>query len=244
MQATIAVPSFLKHHKIPLYIVVDELAEKMLRGINSKYLRMVRVEKYREIAAEQVKIKDFYVFPYDRDGDSDKAYTSLKPMIMERVISEIAPETEYILSMDADTIFSGNIINKVEAELNKVNHAYDLYMVARNDPRMLKTRAGSPGSGFTLWKKSSRFIKNFRNHYIERYAGPHGGSQNLINALRVSMNSFLFTDPLLHMVSPDLQNPALTDAEIWEMQPAYIHLHGRNSYQRLLRFKAVFERGV
>lgn len=242
--ATIAVETFLRHHDVPLYIVADEIGEKKLAYINSKNLQIIRVEKYREIVADQIGVKDYHIFVYDRDGRSDRAYSSLKPLIMERVISEYAPESKYILSMDADTMYSGNIIDKVILELDRVNHEFDMYMVARNDRRMLRTRAGSPGSGFTLWKKESRFIKNFRERCSSRMGDRvGGGSQNLVNAVRTSMSSMLFTDPLLHMVSPDLQNPRITDQEISKMKPAYIHLHGRNSYTRLQRFKRVFEMG-
>lgn len=240
--ATVAIETYLKYHNTPLYVVVDATGEKLLSGFVSENLCLVSVKKYREEVIESVNMKNFYVFRYDKDGDHDRVYSSLKPLIMNKVIADLAPQSRYILSLDADALFSGNILDKVALELNKIKHKYDLYMVLRRDRRMLQTKGKSPGSGFTLWKKESVFIPFFLKRYNEVDAGRKGGSQNLTNAIRGKMPSMLFTDPLLHMVSPDLRNPRLTDQEILKMKPAYIHLHGENSYKRLLRFKAVFER--
>jgi len=46
---------------------------------------------------------------------------------------------------------------------------------------------------------------------------------------------------MLHFISPDLKNPNITDEEISKIKPAYIHLHGMNSYSRLLRFSKIFD---
>jgi len=240
--ATISIETFLEHHDTLLYVVVDVTAEKILSKINSKNLHLVPLGKYREEISKEVKVANFDIFKYDKDGDHDRAYSSLKPLIMDKVIANLAPQSKYILSLDADTLFSGNILDKIALKLDKVGHKFDLYMVERHDKRMWRTASEAPGSGFTLWKRESNFIQFFKKRYKKLHAGPLGGSQNLTNQLRNAMPSMLFKDPLLHMVSPDLENPHLTKQEILTFKPAYIHLHGANSYKRLLKFREIFKK--
>jgi len=240
--AEISVQSFLKHHKVMLYVVADEIAEKVLSKIQSKNLFIVSLGKYKEEAVKAVGSPDFCVFQMDEEGVHDRIYSSLKPLIMDSVINDVAPESKYILALDVDTLFSGNILDKVVLELNRVQHKYDLYMVRREDPRMHSIGHDRPGSGFTLWKRSGRFVELFREGFRESFTGRWGGSQELTHQLRKKIPSMLFEDPLLHFVSPDQKNPKMTDKEILELKPAYIHLHGENSYERLLRFKKIFEK--
>lgn len=239
--AEISIETFLKYHDVPLYVVVDEIGVKRLSKIKSKNFFMIQLGKYRKDVEKAVEFANFFTYDYDEIGDHDRAYSTLKPLIMDRVITDISPKSEYILSLDADTLFSGNILNTVVSELNKVNHKFDIYMVERSDPRMLRGKARSPGSGFTLWKRKGKFIPLFQKRFKGKPTGT--GSQNLINQLRGAIPSRLFRNPLLHMVSPDLQNPHLTDKEILKMKPAYIHLHGKDCHKRLLKFKKIFEGG-
>ena len=243
--ARIAIETFLKHHDTKLYVVVDYTAYKVLSNIKSRNLIIIPIGKYRKAAAADVSVDKFHVFKYDEDGDHDRAYSSLKPLIMDKVIDEFSPESKYVLSLDADTLFSGNILNKVIKKLNKVEHKFDLYMVERTDPRLSLVGAKSPGSGFTLWKREGNFIKLFKKAYRSKHAGKGGGSQDLINILRKRIPSMLFRDPLLHFVSPDykfnVKKPmSYTPEEILKLKPAYIHLHGANSYDRLVRFRKIF----
>jgi len=239
--APIMVETFLKHHDTSLYVVVDSIAAEMLSEIRSDNLVSIPAELYRKKAEDCVRIHKFFTYQYDQDGVHDRAYASMKPLIMDEAIKDVAPESRYILSLDADSMFSGNILDEVNSELNRFEHRFDLYMVRRKDPRMLIGHQ-IPGSGFTLWKRESRFIDLFRKFYSEINAGPMGGSQNLINMLRRRVPSMLFANPYLHFISPDLRNPKLTDEEISIFKPAYIHLHGKDSRKRLLRFKKIFEK--
>jgi len=243
--ARIAIETFLKHHDTKLYVVVDYTAYKVLSNIKSRNLIIIPIGKYRKAAAADVSVDKFHVFKYDEDGDHDRAYSSLKPLIMDKVIDEFSPESKYVLSLDADTLFSGNILNKVIKKLDEVKHKFDLYMVERTDPRLSLVGAKSPGSGFTLWKREGNFIKLFRKNYGPGCAGRGGGSQDLINRLRKKIPSMLFKDPFLHFVSPDIRcrkvnKRELTNKEILTYKPAYIHLHGANSYARLQRFEKLF----
>lgn len=245
--ATISVETFLEHHDVMLYVLVDELAEKTLSKIKSKNLCLVPIEKYLEEVINEVKVTDFHSFKYDKDGEHSRAYSSLKPLLMDKVINDLSPQSKYVLSLDADTIFTGNILRRVIGQLDKVKHKFCLYMVERHDKRMSCLGTKDAGSGFTLWKRESKFIKLFKKHYRKGCAGKGGGSQTLINRLRKMIPSMLFKDPLLHFVSPDykfnIKNPMSYPAkEILKLKPAYIHLHGANSYDRLVRFREIFRK--
>ena len=103
-------------------------------------------------------------------------------------------------------------------------------------------RGNYPGSGFTLWKRDSKFIEKFSDRFNKKCVGYTGGSQSLITLLRAELNTKMFENPFLHFVSPDTKNPCLTDNEIKKWKPAYLHIHGDNSLKRLRRFKSIFEK--
>lgn len=233
---TISAPSYARYHTTPLFVVTDSLGKRDLKRYKHKSIRVIRIDPYIKAVFEETKMPAFSKYNYEVQGDYERKYASLKPLIMEKVIADLAPETDYILSLDADTYFSGNIMNKVH---NEIRDNKDIYMVARVDNRMLKTRALMPGSGFTLWRRKSKFIKYFRQGCIA--GGVRDGSQSLIHHIRGKLSQRIINDPMLHFVSPDLNNPNFSDKEIRKLKPAYIHLHGKNSYERLLRFKRILE---
>lgn len=233
--ASISLPSYAKHHNTPLFVVTDSKRE--LKKHKSSVIRIINIDKYLKEIFTETDIPAFSHYDYEKPGDYDRQFASLKPLIMEKVIADLAPETDYILSLDVDTYFSGEIMNKVQAEINR-DHK-DIYMVARVDGRMLRTRSLMPGSGFTLWSRKSKFIKYFRQGVAAGNA--KDGSQSLIHQIRGRLSQRIITDAMLHFVSPDLNNPNFPDSEIRKLKPAYIHLHGRNSYNRLLKFKRILE---
>lgn len=235
--ATISAPSFAKHHQMPIFVITDALGKKALKLYKSPYIRVIIIDKYLKAVLEESNIPAFSHYDYEVKGDYERQYASLKPLIMEKVIADLVPEVEYILSLDADTYFSGNIMNKVKAEIKK-DHK-DIYMVHRIDSRMLQIRSKMPGSGFTLWNRKSKFIKYFRKGVIAGKA--KDGSQSLIHQIRGMLSQRIINDPMLHFVSPDLKNPNFPDSEIRKLKPAYIHLHGKDSYNRLKRFKKILE---
>jgi len=240
--AAVAIETWLKYHFEIIYVVVDNEGQEILSKLfPHNHIALIPLKDYAELAKNDVGYHDFHSFEYDGDGEHSRLFSSLKPLIMDRVIADYAPDSKYVLSLDADVLFTGNILNRVREELDKVNHEFDLYMVERTDPRMLLVCDRSSGSGFTLWKRGSSFIKEFKSRYTKEFTGPRGGSQNLINLLLTIVPSHKFGDPFLHFVSPDEKNPDLTDEEIATIHPAYIHLHGRGSYERLKRFQRVFE---
>jgi lipopolysaccharide biosynthesis glycosyltransferase len=256
--ATISAESFLKYHDVTLYVVVDREGREELKkskGLSKhKNLCLVPIGNYDKRCEKDVKmnLKTFHSWDFNF-GQHNRVYSSLKPLIMDKVISDYSPDSKYILSLDADSIFTGNILNKVRKELNKVKHGYDLYMVERTDPRMMLLSLKKPGSGFTLWKRDSNFIKLFSNSFKGANATFKGGSQSVINNIffNRSLPSMLLKDPFLHFVSPDKRykknhikynEMKLTDKNILSFRPAYIHLHGTNCYKRLKRFKNVFDK--
>ncbi len=242
--ARISIETFFEYHTEPLYVVVDDGAQKALSNLEYPYLHLVPLGDYRKIAEDKVGgIHEFYIMKYDQDGDHDRAYSSMKPVIMDLVINDVAPKTQYIWSLDADTMFSGDIIKPLKREIIKRNHKPDIYMVRRTDKRMLTGRSCTPGSGFTLWKKSCQFVPLFQKRYNSTQAGIKGGSQILTHQVKAKLFSILLTNCYYHFISPDLQNSKLTDVQIATFKPAYIHLHGKDSYRRLLRFQRILGKG-
>lgn len=256
--ATISAESFLKHHDVTLYVVVDREGReelKKLKGLSKhKNLCLVPIGNYSKRCEKDIKMNLEIFHSWDFNyGQHNRVYSSLKPLIMDKVIADYSPDSKYILSLDADSIFTGNILNKVRKELNKVKHKYDLYMVERTDPRMMLLTEKKPGSGFTLWKRDSNFIKLFRNEFKRENTTSEGGSQAVINIIffNSSLPSMLLKDPFLHFVSPDMKykkkhikynETKLTDKNILSFRPAYIHLHGTKCYERLVRFRNVFNK--
>ena len=238
--ATIAVKSFLKHHHEQLFVAADNFAKNILSVFNNKNLCIVDINKYTKSAIEKTGNKQFTTFEYDSDGNHDRTYSALKVIIMDEIIQEKCPGAKYTLSLDADTIFTGDILTRTKQHLNITRHRFDIYMIQRDDPRMLLVCDLQPGSGYTLWKCDSNFIKKIISNFNDSCTGLAGGSQMLINSIKISCAYHEINDPMLHFVSPDLKNPNITDKEILKLQPAYIHLHGANSYARLLKFERIF----
>lgn len=245
--ASIMLPSFLKNRNGKIIVVFDEAAKSVLE-IKHEDLITTPLKDYRTKAEKAVGLptKSFEVGNFAKsDGVElhDRAFSALKPLIQEYAAAEKQSDAEYILSVDADAYFTGNVMQKVNLILERNKHQFDLYMVERKDPRMLLLSDGKKlGSGFTLWKRKSNFINLFCKHFNKKCGmWRRGGSQALINKVREQMNSKVLVDPYLHFVSPDTKNPNLSQSDIKSFKPAYIHLHGPNAFKRLTKFKTVFE---
>ena len=242
--ATISVPSFIRHHPGKnLCILADASGIKALSGISGKGVKVVPLGKIRKVAAAALRVSSFQVFKYGKEHH-DRAYSSMKPLLMELAVAVAFPATKYIMGLDSDSIFTGNIMDKVEGIVERDAGKYELYMVQRTDPRMLVCRGKNPapGSGFVLWARSGRYISLFKKMFIKKYTRFRGGgSQGLTNMIRRKIPSRILTNPAFHFVSPDLKKPNITDAEILAIGPAYIHLHGAESFSRLERFRKVFD---
>ena len=236
--AKISISSFLKYHNDKLFVVVND---NSLSEFNDR-VNIVQVHEYVEFAKDSVNCQEFATIKRDDNTEHDRTYSALKVLIMDGVIRDHCPESKYILSLDSDTIFTGDILKRTRDYLKLVNHEFDIYMIRRADPRMCCARDFITGSGYTLWKQNCDFIKLFISNFTTQYAGhKNGGSQPLINKIKTSLLYHEIDDPFLHFISPDRKNPNITDEEISKIKPAYIHLHGMNSYSRLLRFSKIFD---
>jgi hypothetical protein len=241
--AIIAIDSFLKHHPDEvIYVAVGGFKRKLFDRYLKKNVRIIDLKQYCSDSINDVGYDKFDRIKHGDELFHDRTYSALKPLIMDKIIAEKCPQANYVLSLDADTIFTGNIMDKIYKYLNSVDHRFDLYQVARTDLRM-HLNHGYPGSGFTLWKRNSKFIELFLfgfNNNCTKTKG--GGSQGLIRKLSKFLSFHIIDDPLLHFVSPDTKNPKITAKEILKLKPAYIHLHGKKSYKRLVRFQRIFNK--
>lgn len=235
--AKISIRSFLKYHNDKLFVVVND---DSLSEFNDK-VHIIQGHEYVQAAMDAVNCHEFTSFEYDNDGNHNRIYSALKIIIMDKIVHDYSPQSKYILSLDADTIFTGDILKRIKDYLNLAKHRFDIYMIQRDDPRMMLVCNMDPGSGFTLWKQDCDFVKLFIKEFDNAYAGIGGGSQILINKIKTSFLYHEIDDPMLHFISPDLKNPNITDEEISKIKPAYIHLHGADSYSRLLRFNNIFD---
>ena len=237
----ISVGSFLRHHDCMLHVIADDDGKHALKQFESKNLLVADIVSPTAVAKSMVKHRDFLTIDCYNDGKHDRTYSALKPVIINEVVKQHAPGTKYVLSLDVDTLFTGDIITRALKYLDSVNHKFDLYLVERIDPRMSRTGAKTPGSGFTLWRNKGPFIKSFIGSFRHTCVGKAGGSQDLINDLFGHLSSNSIPDPLLHFVSPDLVKPnPLSDKQILKLKPAYIHLHGAKSFERLKKFNKLF----
>jgi len=242
--ADISIRSFNKHHSEKLYVLTDMQSEVILKKKNFDNICILRIRDYEDKAISELKIKHNFL---SRDvggvpNGQKMQYLSLKPIIMNYAIKHAEPDADYILSIDVDSYFSGNILVPTHNYLDKNNDKFDVYLVSRSDIRMHVTKNGSSelGTGYHLWKTKGDFIRVFMRRFPKK-SYSHIGNQGLINKLIGATKSKVFDDPLLHFISPDLRNPNISDEEIKKIKPAYIHLHGPNILKRLERFKRVFE---
>ena len=253
--AKVSLKSFLKHHKHPLYVVADEPALKALAEFhNEPQIRFVPLEGYATEAKKIVGVEDFIQTDvlstfqrkegreqtHETGRIHDRTYSSLKPILMELAVKDYAPGATHILSLDTDTLFTGNIMDRSYSHLN----GSTFYMVSRQDSRTLRSgRANNPGSGYTMWDRDSEFVEMFTEGFSAKMGQwKGGGSQDLINLMRDRVRRYTeIPDPLMHFISPDLNDPSLSPATIRTFQPAHIHLHGPKSYERLRRYEQIFE---
>jgi len=248
--AEISVRSFLKHHPDhPLIVLVDPKTREQLRPICDEYenFNMIAIHKYIEKAKKLVGFRGFAKYTFEGTNEKhNKMYSSLKPIVKQLAVGNRFPDREWILSIDVDSYFSGNILDHVEKLLKLCDRKYNMFMVTRKDKRMQCTGAFQPGSGFTMWNRHSPFMKIFVKNFSAKCVGVHGGSQDLINHIRrrKKIHCKMLNNPMLHFVSPDMVRPNMSSAEIRKIQPAYIHLHGPRSLERVKRFQRAFEEGV
>ena len=242
--ASISIRSFTKHHSEKLLVLADVLSEKVLLSSGIKNIEILNIEKYERMAKNALNIKEKFISKEagGLPNGQHMQYLALKPVIMNYAVLDIDPLTDYILSIDVDSYFSGNIITPTHKYLNANKDRFDVYLVSREDKRMHVTCNGplEIGTGYHLWKIKSNFIKMFIKRFPKRNYTCIG-NQRIINMLIKETNSYVFKDPMLHFVSPDLRNPNISDNEIKEIKPAYIHLHGPNVLNRIKKFRKVFE---
>jgi len=165
--AAISINSFLKYHNEKIFVVLDNVAKNILSYLplyHNEKLCMINIDKYVQFSKKAVNHKKFTVIENNNDGQHDRTYSALKIIIMDKVIKRKSYKYKYILSLDADTIFTGNILKRTEKYLNAAKHEIEVYMIKRDDPRMqMASKSKQPGSGFTLWKKKKpihKFIYN------------------------------------------------------------------------------------
>jgi len=239
--AAISVPSFIKYHpKHCLNVIVDNYGRKALGNINAKNLKLINLKELRKEAEDKLNVHSFCIFNYHGLAH-DRAYSSMKPVLMEIAAIQNNFKSDYILGIDADSIFTGNITDELENNILIDNGKYEMYMVERKDRRMLIAKNKEPASGFVLWKRKGRYLSIFKKKFNNSHGSMKGGSQDLTNNIRKAILHKILKNPFLHFVGPDLKNPEIKDEEIFKFKPAYIHLHGPEPRKRLLRFKRVFE---
>lgn len=235
--------TYAMHNKAPLLALVEgKFLEWFKSQVKSDAVVFDVVGKYEIAAKKKLGVSAFARVKYE-DIVHMREYSSMKPLIAELAIREHYPDADYAMTMDADGIYTGDVMSEFAKEIERRKHQYDLYMVSRSDPRMhqLKSRHSGIGSGVTLWKRDSMFLRHFRTMFVARMAGAAGGSQELINKIRTSrlVKGILLKNPLLHMVSPDLVKK-LSKRQMQAFKPAYIHLHGTQCVERMQAFCDAF----
>jgi len=240
--AIICFKTYAMHHTRPLIALVERAAIGEFENQIGEPVRFYPVGPHEIYAKKVTGISRYAKVQYGQVKHF-REYSSLKPIIAEDAISAYMPSSRYGMTMDVDGLFSGDVVSLFEDEIRARDHIPELYLVQRSDARMHRvlSRHSGIGSGVTLWKRAGRFISLFQKYFNQRYADAAGGSQTIINKLVLGndLRGELLQNPYLHFVSPD-KVKELTDEQIRQFCPAYIHLHGNDCAERMRRFARAF----
>ncbi len=149
-------------------------------------------------------------------------------------------EVDHVLKLDCDSFFVGNIVELLEAEIEP---EYDLYLVARSDPRMMLRENLLPGAGLYMWPTRNngagfprQYEKHFKHNEQVTISRQSGGLWKIIKTKTIA-------NPSLHMVYPFTRNPAFSKRDAEVFGAAYFHLTGPEAYSNQLKMEAWFDNG-
>ena len=172
----------------------------------------------------------------DPDFDNNKIlhhhpYVALLPLIAQAVVG-----SDYILKIDVDAYFVGDMISEVERIPSLP--MMDLCLISRTDDSKMKLYGGAPGVGFLLWKRSGKFVET----YVKEFAGYE---QTDILGVRNKMNYGELTNENFHLTYPFYQarklGEELTKKKMEKWIPFYAHVCGEEDFTQLEKLQKMKE---
>lgn len=240
--ASYSIPSFLRNNPTTALFVFTDNADKIRRI--SEEPEIVDLEECLAKYPDMVKrLKARGCSDIDME-DHTRRYGYLHHHIFISAMLPIAEthlERErynHILKVDCDSYFAGGDLISLLKEDIKRDGECDLYLVARKH-RLMQLYGGSPGVGFTLWRKGGDFIPA----YVENF---HRSEQvtilDLLKATRV--RSKILSRPGYHFVRPFWQAKnkgwIFTKEMASQFLPAYFHLYGVHALKNLKKLEEWF----
>jgi len=233
--ASYSIPSFLRNNtSTDLYVITDTPERVEEHQILSEKLFIKDMREYLDENEEM--IKEFESKCRNRESlqSRNKRYgyefRDIFPVIMPLMVEDVLKGKGYshILKIDSESYFAGgDMIAMVKADIEQYSSA-DAFLVERRHPLMEHYGGGVPGSGFTLWRIDSRFIREYVNNF-------EGSQQLTILNLRWNRNLRMknLTRPGYHFVRPfakaEATGKVFTKEMAEEFLPAYFHLYGKNA---------------
>lgn len=240
--ASYFIPSFLKNNPITdLFVFTDNAGE--IRKISVKP-EIIDLEacfaKHPDVVKELEKRGLSDVDMEDHTGRYGFLHhhifvSALLPIAENYLKSE---RYSHILKVDCDGYFAGGDMISLLKEDIKRDGEYDLYLVERKH-RFMQSYGGSPGVGFTLWRKGGDFIPAYIGDF-------HRSEQvtilGLVKTRRVRAR--ILTRPGYHFVRPFWQAKnrgwTFTKEMASQFLPAYFHLYGVHALENLKKLEEWF----
>lgn len=155
------------------------------------------------------------------------------------LLAQIHIDSEYIVKIDADTLFVGDIIPDLEKEIE--NFSAELYLVDRGHDHCFHWRGATPGCGFTMWERSGDYLVSYVRYYArdEQFT--------ICRVLPKKIPTHIIARNGLHLVYPFKQQARSKRVFTKEMLdthlPAYIHLDAPGIEEKQAQIKQWYSTG-
>jgi len=223
-----SIPSFLKSNP-GMNLHIFTTSPEYFQKYNNPYLKIYNYNIFKEHKDCQHivnHIKRRYV-NFSQFGYTHKhEFCAIGLIIAQQILTN----SNWILKVDCDSYFAGNIFDIIIPQL--VDNI-DLYVVERVNPGTT-FESKEPGAGFILWNRKDesiiqKYIKYFTGH--EQFT--------LQKKLLPKISHKIFTHPGLHFVWP-FTDPNFNKQDAEKFLPAYFHFTGNNIIEQLKIFESWF----
>jgi len=234
--ASISIPSFLKNNtSADLFIFTDNIDRvNELRNISPNRVHVVDMfERFKgsKDLLKRARVEEDTRTQIEQCGHAHRQ-AFIAPLIP--IAEDYFKDKKYshILKIDVDSYFAGgDMMLMVEEEIRKAPQ-FDLYLVDRTHDLMCQYGRGSPGTGFTLWRKGS----DFASRYAEQFAVSF--QVTILTMRRKNLfRTNILSRPGYHFVYPFEKakriNKEFTKDVASAFLPAYFHLLGTGIFEKM-----------
>jgi hypothetical protein len=233
--ADMCIPSFIKNCPTTKMLIYTDKIDFLLKYKNiSNNIEILDFNKYfKKANIKNIKSKKLYNMVCDNYNDTTYNHehifvAAVLPMSQEYALDKNG--IDYILKIDCDGFFAGgDIFKMLKNDISKYPD-YDLFLIERKNLLMGLNEKNLPGVGFTLWKKTGKFIDKY-NKYFNRE------EQETILKITDKVKTKFLERPGYHFVFPfqkDQPNIEYTKEQLEEFLPAYFHIHEQKHFDMLL----------